>query len=315
MGVRIPVEVSVKKSGGGYSNVIVIDQENQGVSAARNEGLKRATGKYIMFVDSDDWCEADMVAKLVQVIDDCDFAYCSYYLDTDKTSKTIKNAVANGRYTIEEIYKPLFFGSKNVVGADMATALWRGIFKTQIIKENSIEFDIYIRFAEDWLFYADYFKYVKSITLIDFPLYHYYQRNNSVMHVYNPASKLGVQKSCYILDKFFKTASQTEIDATLYEPNMAKRYVGLILNQAKNVWNKKNPLRVKEKYKFIAWAIKEANISDTLKKIQYVDFEKTEQLMLWAIRHNNIFFLSVYGICYNIMRDLRNGIRRMKIWE
>ena len=211
------------KKGERYANnVIIIEQENQGVSASRNVGLKVATGDYIIFVDSDDWCEADMVEKLTQAISNCDFAYCAYYIDTD-SSKARKNALDSGVYTIEEVYEPLFFGSKNVIGADMATALWRGIFKTQLIKENNIKFDTYIRFAEDWLFYAEYFKFIKSAALIDLPLYHYYQRNNSVMHVYNPASKLGVQKSCYILDEFLRIVRETKIDAALYEPRMAKR--------------------------------------------------------------------------------------------
>lgn len=304
------MEVSVK-SGGGYSNVVVIEQQNQGVSAARNKGLEKATGDYIMFVDSDDWCELNMVEQMIRAIGDSDFAYCAYYLDTDRYSKVIKNAVANGKYSIEEICKPLFFGSKNMTGADMATALWRGIFKTQLIKENNIKFDTYIRFAEDWLFYAEYFKFIKSAVLIDFPLYHYYQRRNSVMHVYNPASKLGVQKSCYILDKFLKIASETEIDAELYEPSIARRYVGLILNQAKNIWNKKNPLKIREKNEFIEWAIKEANINATLKTMR-CSFSKTEQIILWAIEHNNIFLLSGYGILYNTMRNVRNKIRKIK---
>ena len=229
---------------GGYENVIVVEQENQGVSAARNKGLDRVTGDYIMFVDSDDWCELNMIEEMVRAVENSDFAYCAYYLDTDKNSKRVKNAVSSGKYSIEEIYTPLFFGTKNKSGADMATALWRGIFRAKFIKENNIKFDTYIRFAEDWLFYAEYFKVIKTVALLDFPLYHYYQRKNSTMHVYNPASKLGVQKSCYILDKFLKIANETKVDAEFYEPNMGKRYEGIILNQVKNIWNKKNPFKL-----------------------------------------------------------------------
>lgn len=311
MEALILVEVYVKN--GGYSNIVVIEQKNQGVSAARNEGIKRVTGDYLMFVDSDDWCERDMVEKMVQAIGKDDFAYCAYYQDMDGESKKIKNALPNGIYTIEEIYKPLFFGSRNKAGADMATALWRGIFRTQIIKKNKIFFDTYIRFAEDWLFYAEYFKYVRTISLTNLSLYHYYQRNTSMTHVYNPASELGVKKSCYILDEFLKIASETGISTEYYESNMARRYVGLVLNQTKNVWNKKSPLRLKEKLEFIKWVIREVNINETLKKFQYVHWGKTEQMILWAIEHNDIFFLSVYGFCYNVARDMKTKIKERKL--
>lgn len=302
---------SICRKWGGYSNVIVIEQENQGVSAARNKGLEAATGEFIMFVDPDDWCELDMVEKMVCAIGNCDFAYCAYSVDTDKSRKIMKNAVSNGVYSIEEIYTPLFFSSQNSSGTNMATVLWRGIFRTKIINDGNIRFDTYVRFAEDWLFYAEYFKNIKSVMLVDLPLYHYYLRSDSVTHIYNPASKLGVQKSCYILDKILKLASETEINTERYEPYMAKRYIGLVLNQVKNVWDKRNLLKKKEKCEFIEWTIKETNTNSKIQSMRYSNMGKVEKIMLWAIVHNVIFLLSGYGVCYNTIRDVRNWIRRL----
>ena len=48
-----------------YYNIKVINQNNKGVSAARNAGLKESVGDYIMFVDPDDWCEPNMVERMV----------------------------------------------------------------------------------------------------------------------------------------------------------------------------------------------------------------------------------------------------------
>ena len=50
------------------SRIIVINQENTGVSGARNRGLEVAGGKYIVFVDPDDWCEAECLEKAVNEI-------------------------------------------------------------------------------------------------------------------------------------------------------------------------------------------------------------------------------------------------------
>lgn len=51
-----------------HSNVTVLHQENKGVSAARNIGLKYATGEYISFVDSDDWIHESMLSLLISCL-------------------------------------------------------------------------------------------------------------------------------------------------------------------------------------------------------------------------------------------------------
>lgn len=72
-------------------NMIYISQENSGQSIARNKGLEKATGDYILFVDSDDFIENNMVEKLIEPLikdDEIDLSFCDYYLYTDgKTEK------------------------------------------------------------------------------------------------------------------------------------------------------------------------------------------------------------------------------------
>lgn len=51
-----------------YGNITVITQKNQGVSAARNLGMAKADGKYITFVDSDDWLEPDALTRAVSAL-------------------------------------------------------------------------------------------------------------------------------------------------------------------------------------------------------------------------------------------------------
>ena len=51
-----------------YGSIVSLEQENSGVSAARNRGLNAATGTYILFVDSDDFIESDMVERMMEVM-------------------------------------------------------------------------------------------------------------------------------------------------------------------------------------------------------------------------------------------------------
>ena len=56
--------------------IIVYNQPNQGVSAARNTGLRNASGDYILYVDSDDWIEPNMIQRMVDLIEDADIVFC-----------------------------------------------------------------------------------------------------------------------------------------------------------------------------------------------------------------------------------------------
>ena len=60
-----------KKYSESYDNIILISQENKGLSAARNAGINKANGKYIWFVDSDDWIEPNIAGQLLKEAEDC----------------------------------------------------------------------------------------------------------------------------------------------------------------------------------------------------------------------------------------------------
>ena len=78
-----------------YPNKITaIEQENKGVARTRNESIKRATGKYIMFMDNDDYLDKDYIETFVKEIekDDCDAVIGGYrrITETGKILKTLK---------------------------------------------------------------------------------------------------------------------------------------------------------------------------------------------------------------------------------
>ena len=68
-----------------YKNIKLINQSNSGVSVARNNGLKSSTGDYVLFVDSDDWLEKDMLEIMVKEIDnfDIDIVRCEYFVENN----------------------------------------------------------------------------------------------------------------------------------------------------------------------------------------------------------------------------------------
>lgn len=70
--------------------ITVIDQENKGLSAARNEGIRLAHGEYLTFVDGDDWIDPEMIGKMVDAVDrnDAQICCCGYARDSENQTKS-----------------------------------------------------------------------------------------------------------------------------------------------------------------------------------------------------------------------------------
>lgn len=79
------------------SNIVIIDRENRGISASRNEGIEHANGKYIGFVDSDDYVELNMFEQLYNVIENnsADIVVCNYKIFNENNSSVIYEEVTS----------------------------------------------------------------------------------------------------------------------------------------------------------------------------------------------------------------------------
>ena len=115
------------------NRIKVIHQENGGLAHARNEGMKKATGEYVLFVDSDDWIELDMVEVLVQgcIKNNAEIAICRYreiYKDYIVDKETLESFVCSGdealRYHIYELGKQYCF----------SYAVWNKLYKRELIE-------------------------------------------------------------------------------------------------------------------------------------------------------------------------------------
>ena len=109
--------------------VMVIHQENAGVSAARNEGLQAATGEYIGFVDADDWIDVDYLQHMVATAGDADAdMVVSGFVSDNKYTKPIK-------YKKQRVLNTI---SQKVSGSYALTDsyVWRYLFSVKFIKKH-----------------------------------------------------------------------------------------------------------------------------------------------------------------------------------
>lgn len=155
----------------------VIHLENGGVSRARNKGLNLARGKYVTFVDSDDYILENHIENLVKNFKDgVILTICNYLLDENGiTRKGIKNKWG-GTCNKDELLKQLV----NTYGGFS----WNKMFDLQFIKENKIKFDESFKMCEDLEFVLKYIlRSNGKIFYSNLATYGYVQREDSVTHI------------------------------------------------------------------------------------------------------------------------------------
>ena len=149
----------------------IIVQDNQGVSTARNNGLKQSSGKYICFVDSDDDISKFFIEKLYKkmISSKSDMVVCNMNVITSKREYSKQFSVNLN----ESFDKITFYKHINEFGG----YLWNKIFKKELLYD--LEMDKTIFNCEDELFVVNYVERCNSISCIVESLYNYYVNESS----------------------------------------------------------------------------------------------------------------------------------------
>lgn len=168
--------------------VMVLQQANAGAGAARNNGLSKASGKYLSFLDSDDFFETDMLEKAVEKIaaDRADFVVfrCDHYLNDTNTFK--KAAYTLKKQTLPP-YTPFNFRqiTDNVFKAFVGWA-WDKVYDREFVMKHNLKFQEQ-RTSNDMLFVFSALVLAKRITYLDTVLAH--QRRNNGESLSNTREK------------------------------------------------------------------------------------------------------------------------------
>lgn len=163
---------------------------NSGVSFARNFGLEKSTGQYIMFVDSDDFIELNALELIEKCIKDNDLLIYGY--DRVYRNRRINQLECSKVINLLNL-REVIFDNDNIGGY-----LCNKVFRADIIKNNDIKLDENIHYCEDLMFVSQYAKYVKNVFYIKNVEYHYRMRKSSV--TFNFSS----EKNITILNAFEK---------------------------------------------------------------------------------------------------------------
>ncbi|NOU97341.1 glycosyltransferase [Paenibacillus sp. LMG 31456] len=155
------------------TRIKLINQENQGVSMARNKGLQLAAGEYIGFVDADDCIKPDMYETLYHAakLDDCDVVISNFESELEG-HKVINHYpfptdTVLSRGFIEEEILPYFIKTDNL------NTVWNKVYKNEIIRSNKVSFPDKVALGEDGMFNVRFFSYAVHMKYIEYSGYYY----------------------------------------------------------------------------------------------------------------------------------------------
>ncbi len=246
-----------------YSNLIVIRQKNLGVSEARNKGLDIAKGKFITFMDSDDYLEENYIETIIKIEnryypDLLNFGFISEV--QDKFGNVISSDIIN--------FKEKLYPSKEKLKEDlielwdkhMLYNIWNKIYLNDIIQKHNIRFSK--NFGEDMRFNIEYLSHSNIFYNSDKCFYHYInERNGSITANYNEnLLKIRIEEYYYFNNYFKDNGYQLEEYIEFSSRRFIERAVGYMENVCSS-----NDLSRKCKLKIIKDTMNNDVVRETLK--------------------------------------------------
>lgn len=270
--------------------------ENSGASRARNIGIKKSNGKYIAFIDSDDYIKENMYENLVNIADkeNLDVVICNY-----NTVDKIGNIIGEPRHSIpcdvvlqkKGIYNHIlkeYYGG-NIVGV---YSLWNKLFNREIIINNNILINEELYMGEDLWFNFDVYLNANKIKAIEDVYYYYELENpNSIMKMNKPDL---VDSWIYTLEKLLNINDELfnfDIDYNKFYRQFITNvsyYIIKVLNS--------NDYTKKQKSEIINKILNNQFYKNSVKYDKYVN-KKVKLLNIGCKINANLFTKCTYKIC------------------
>lgn len=201
----------------------IFHKENEGVSKARNLALQKMRGKFVLFVDSDDWIEPETCEKAIEaaVSQNADIVIWPYIRELGSESRKKFIFEHDIVFDEDEAKRRLHRRMIGIYGdelkwpenADALCTVWGKLYRADIIVENKLFFEDIreIGTYEDGLFNLNYFQYVSRAVYFNRYLYHYRRGNsNTITNIYNPDLLVQWNKLFDILEMYIRDNNMDE---------------------------------------------------------------------------------------------------------
>lgn len=167
----------IKNIANNEKRIKIVDKENQGLIEARKSGYKISKGKYLLFIDGDDWLEEGCLYKIYEtaIQSNSDIVQFNAYKSYDYKKehfRVFEKSISNSEDNL-----------KNALLNSIRPNIWSKLVRREFLKENNITFPNNISYGEDLATTLNWFIYNPKLSIVEDSLYNYYQRYNSITNV------------------------------------------------------------------------------------------------------------------------------------
>lgn len=211
-------------------------KKNAGVSSARNFGISKSEGEWIMFIDADDMISECAIEQLLNTLDveKDDMVVCGYTRNTSmfKVSSKITrySSVSLIRLLLNSPnYKNLYSDLGELFDDIILMSVWAKLYKKAIIDSNGVKFKTNLQVCEDVVFNYEYFSYIKNVIFTHSVLYYYRITEGSASNKIDSSRIINLQNLVEVMIRF-REESDTEMkhDFTVYCCKMMVIWFGKI---------------------------------------------------------------------------------------
>lgn len=259
----------------------VIKKKNGGLSDARNYGMQSVTGKYTIFVDSDDWIDTNMVEDMIS----CSIKYQADIVQTSFYYAYDDYLLFDNRYYADNAPEVVIKNknklmSELIINERVKNFAWGKLFRTNLIR--NIPFEKGVLF-EDVFWAYQVMHLAKTYVLLHQPGYYYYQRDDSIVSTYTPKNLdmiRGLKERHFFIERFYTDLIDESYKVIFM--NSLSHYHLLLINRKKD----KDGLHKKDIRLYINHNYKK------LKKAVERDGHLKKQLLLFHVHpYLNILYL------------------------
>ena len=263
------------------SRIKVLTQTNSGVATARNNGMKEAKGKYLCFIDSDDWIESKMIEicynKLIK--EKVDVIRCNMFTENGKDLQDVDITSISKKYNENEIKSNLI---DKILNGKLSAYVWLLLIKkNNEIKNLRFSKDIII--LEDTLFYIEMLLKVKSIYVLNKRLYHYCMNEEGLTLSYTNA-----ENKIKGIIKYKKRVKKILIEEEIYNDEREKEIntvlTNFIMHYIYGLYLQKKDLKK---------IIKDMDIKDILKNINLDNISLYNKIQIKNIISENVYYMKL----------------------
>lgn len=278
--------------------IIVIHKNNEGVSSARNIGLKYAKGQYVCFVDADDWIDEEFCAEMLKTMQQQQVDIVFAPNSREYLEKTVKISPYHSEVALLSSEKQF-----NIFDMKLIGTVWAKLYKKEII--NNTRFDENLTNAEDIEFNFRVMTENTKCAFIENYGYHYRYLEESAVRNFKKNMISDYNKTLNKMRENLKEVEDGKKEA--YIAFVATVYIALCTNY---IFNSKNSISYRDKKNELIKLSNNEYYEEAIKNLNMSLLPLTRRSIIWAAKYRMYFLIYTIIQIKKVQDRIFNGRKK-----